>query len=122
MYTIRSSNLLYFIPDTESKRRKTILTSLNERFAELIKFFRISESYSKIVNSKPYKVLSSYAFDWTFVPLKRRFEEMALSPKPTAKRRKGNPMEEEFQLQSHRYILLLFCKIINIIIIYNYYS
>lgn len=57
--------------DTDLKRREAILATLNEKFSDLIKNFRISEAYNKIVNLKPYKVLSRYVYDWTYVPLKR---------------------------------------------------
>ena len=47
------------------------MKSLNERFSELIDQLTIFQSYEKIVNEKPYKILSCYVYDWGFAPLKR---------------------------------------------------
>ena len=64
---------------------KKILRALNDKFAQLIEKLRISEAYGKIVRSKPYKVLSCFAYDWKFAPLKRGITEPR-SPKPSARR------------------------------------
>ena len=70
--------------DTDSKRRCTILQTLNDHFAQFIQNFTIAQSYSKIVCLKPYKVLSCFVYDWTYVPLKRRDTDFdnPMSPKP----------------------------------------
>lgn len=39
------------------------------------------------MTGKPYKVLSCFVYDWSFVPLKRReFDTSKVSPKPKKKR------------------------------------
>ena len=71
----------------EAKRRSTIVESLNEKFAFLIKNFNIKETYAKIVTWKPYKALSCFVYDWSYMPLKRgQLElEQPMSQKPTKK-------------------------------------
>ena len=54
------------------KRRDNIIQSLNDTFSSLIEKFSISEAYDKIVESKPYKVLSCFVYDSSYAPLKRR--------------------------------------------------
>ena len=77
------------IPDNDSKRRSSVLQTLNEKFGDLIRNFKISEAYDKIVISKPFKVLSSFVYDWTFAPLKRGGMEVPISPKPKSTMKKG---------------------------------
>ena len=82
-----------FILDTDAKRREQVLATLNDKFADLIANFNISEAYGKIVSAKPYKVLSCFVYDWTYVPLKRgQFEDMMkpMSPKPVKKNKFGS--------------------------------
>lgn len=59
---------------------------MNNNFSELIPNFQISQAYSKIVSSKPYKVLSCYVYEWTYAPLKRGAMDTELTPKPKASR------------------------------------
>lgn len=110
--------LLYFIInliDTDSKRRESILASLNERFQDLIRNFKISEAYAKIVSAKPFKVLSSFVYDWTYVPLKRGNMDRSkpISPKPKSQssglsisigKEKSvvRDLDEELEYPSHR--------------------
>lgn len=56
-------------------------------FGDFIKNFNISQAYAKMVNSKPYKLLSCFAFDWTYAPLKRREMELEkpVTPKPSGR-------------------------------------
>lgn len=87
---------------------------LNERFSELIQNFSISRAYEKIVIQKPYKILSTFVYDWSYAPLKRRQLEEVLSgptsPKPnTAVTRKKkssisnkDKSMNEFVFPSHR--------------------
>lgn len=75
-----------------------------------------------MVLAKPYKVLSSFVFDWSFAPLKSRQLDLyeALSPKPTSKKiitKKGilkprtaddvltEEHKKEFVYPSHRFLL-----------------
>lgn len=75
-----------FLSDTESQRRLNIVSTLNEKYSEFIETLNIKQAYEKMVYLKPYKVLSCFVYDWTYVPLKRgKAEEMlqkAQSPKP----------------------------------------
>ena len=81
------SVISFIISDTDSKRRASILDSLNEQYSHLIQNFNISEAYSRIVSNKPYKVLSCFVFDWTFAPLKRgAMDGTVISPKPSSSR------------------------------------
>lgn len=68
------------------KRRTTILEGLNDHYGRLIEKAKISEAYATIVSNKPFKILSSFGYEWSFPPLKRgQLEEVMkepLSPKP----------------------------------------
>lgn len=73
--------MIYSFPDTDSKRRASVLKTLNDHYASFIQSYRISVAYEKIVCMKPYKLLSCFVYDWTFAPLKRGMDD-PISPKP----------------------------------------
>lgn len=97
---------IYFL-DMDAKRRSAIVEALNDKYSFYIKNFDVKQAYAKIVTWKPYKALSCFVYDWSFVPLKRgQLDiESPMSPKPKPLKKNTNSNiedEKEFVHKSHR--------------------
>lgn len=96
--------------DVDSKRRNITIENLNEKYAFLIQNFNVKEAYSKIVTWKPYKVLSCFVYDWSYIPLKRGKLDEPLTPtRKLIKNKTATNItpedDKEFLYKSHKFFV-----------------